>query len=366
MKCIGVRTGKTRAELFERRRPVPAEGELLIKTIRAGVCGTDREIVAGGKPQPPEGEEYLILGHEALGRIEEINGGPARLSVGDYVVPLVRRGCGMCLPCKQGRVDYCFTGKYTERGILKQHGFYAEYFVERPEYLIKVSPELVELAVLLEPLSVAEKAMQVARHIQRRFSDGDFYSGEGVREKVLVAGHGPIGMLAMLLARVLEFEVYVIGRRPAGDPQREFIQEAGATYLNPKEVSLGDYTRQHGGFFIIVEATGSAGITFELVQHLGPNGVLVLTGVSRGAIQGCTDVARLMRELVLNNQVIVGSVNACRGCFQQGLAHLGKLKQKFPRQMDEIITHRYQFTEFEQALREKSKDQIKVVLEFGR
>ena len=92
------------------------EGEVLVRTLEVGVCGTDREISEGHFGAPPEDESLLVLGHESLAVVERDGYGFTR---GQLVTATVRRSCGHCLACAEGSPDSCLTGDYSERGIAR-------------------------------------------------------------------------------------------------------------------------------------------------------------------------------------------------------------------------------------------------------
>ncbi len=364
MQAILLRSGAKQVELADVPDPACRNGQVLIQALETGICGTDREMIQRRIVDVPPGQDYLVLGHEGLGRVVETSAGQDALKVGDLVVPIVRRGCGRCNACKTGHVDYCYTGRYTERGIHKQDGFFSTYYADWPRYLVKVPPELEDLAVLAEPLSVTVKASQTALSLLRRVKFGGSYSQPGKRERALVAGHGAIGILGTLLLLEKDFEVFVLGRRKSGDFQRSLIEQLGVTYLDATTDQPTDLVAREGGFLLILEATGLSEITFQLANYLGRNGTMVLTGVPRGPKTFQIDGNTLMANIVRTNQAIVGSVNACAGCFSKALEYLAVFRQKYPQMMSKIITARYEPEQFEKPFAQKARDDIKVVIDF--
>jgi len=362
MKAIALRRGAEQVELVEMPEPTLGDGEVMVQAIRTGVCGTDREMIRRQAVDVPPGEDVLVLGHEGLGRVVDTRGDVGGLAPGDLVVPIVRRGCGRCNACNTGHPDYCFTGRYTERGIHRQHGFFSEFYADRPEYLVRAAPEIEDVAVLGEPMSVSVKAAGIALAFQERVRFEGAYSQPGARERVLVAGHGPIGMLGLLLFRVSGFDVWVLGRRGPDDPQVTMIEGIGARYVHTDDID--DLVAETGGFFIIFEATGLSDVTFRLAGYLSRNGVLLLTGVPRGPKAIRIDGNTLMASLVRYNQAIIGSVNACAGCFESALASLGRFKRDYPDFMQRLFTSRYSLTAWQQAFAPKRRHDIKVTVEF--
>ncbi len=365
MKAIALRAGSTSVELTDLAKPAPRTGEVLVKTVSCGLCGTDREIIRRGIPDVPPGEDFLVLGHEALGRVEALGPGTETdLKPGDLVTVMVRRGCGKCNACLTGHVDYCYTGQYTERGIHKVHGFFTEYFVDQPQYVVPVPADLEDLGVLAEPMSVSAKAYEVAAGLMGRVCFDGACSFRARQEKALVAGHGPIGMLAALLLMTEGYDVSVLGRRKPGDFQRAFVESFGARYLDITKDEDRVFAEQEGGFLLIIEAAGIAELTFRLPGLLSRNGILVLTGVPRGPQEICLDGNTLMASLVRFNQTITGTVNASRENFKMGLRYLEAFKEKSPETVRGIITSRYTLDNWQDAFGAKNQDEIKAVIEF--
>ena len=365
MQAILLREGAKQVELAEVPDPTLDDGQVLVQAVRTGVCGTDREMILRRQVDLPPGQDYLILGHEGLGRVIEASPKQDQLKVGNLVVPIVRRGCGRCNACDTGNVDYCYTGAYTERGIHKQDGFFSTYYADYPRYLVKVPDELEDIAVLAEPMSVTVKAADIASSLLRRVKFGGYYSQKGQRERALVAGHGPIGVLGVMLVIELGFEPYVLGRRKKGDFQRNLLEQLGVTYLDSTNDEPEKLVAETGGFILILEATGLSEVTFQLAGYLGRNGTMVLTGVPRGPKTFQIDGNTFMANIVRTNQAVVGSVNACAGCFEKALTFLAKFKEKYPDVMEKIITSRFPPQRFEEAFAGKGRDDVKVVIDFG-
>ena len=364
MQAILLRQQAKHVELTEVPDPKCQKGQVLIQAIETGICGTDREMILRHRVDVPPGQDYLILGHEALGRVLEAPSGQNDLKVGDLVVPIVRRGCGQCNACNSGHVDYCYTGAYTERGIHKQDGFFSSYYADYPRYLVKVPDDLEDLAVLAEPMSVTVKAADIAQSLLRRVKFGGYYSQISKRERALVAGHGPIGVLGVLLVIEQGFEPYVLGRRKKGDSQRDLLEQLGAVYLDATTDQPERLVADKGGFLLILEATGLSEVTFQLANYLGRNGTMVLTGVPRGPKTFQIDGNTFMANIVRTNQAVIGSVNACAGCFQKALNFLAIFKKKYPELMKKIITSRFSPEQFNKAFAGKGRDDIKVVIDF--
>ena len=182
--------------------------QVTVKMLRVGLCGTDAEINHGLYGKPPDGDEFLILGHENLGVVEEVGKKVKGWKAGDLVVSTVRRPCGVCPQCKAGENDMCSSGKYTERGIMRRHGYMAQYYVEQPLYMNKIPKEIRDFAVLLEPMSVVQKGIDHTYLLQQRL--------KGWKPKfAMVLGAGPIGLLAAAVLRARGLRVAVVGREDA-------------------------------------------------------------------------------------------------------------------------------------------------------
>src|SRR5215472_14536896 len=120
MQAIAVFPNAREVKLIEIPSPeISQPSEVKVRVLEVGICGTDREICAFHYGTPPDGAEYLILGHEALGQVVAVGSAVRDLTPGDLVVPTVRRPCRHpeCEPCRANRSDFCDTGDFSERGI---------------------------------------------------------------------------------------------------------------------------------------------------------------------------------------------------------------------------------------------------------
>lgn len=342
--------------------PAPAPDEVKVQVIECGVCGTDRDIVSGQYGTPPEGHSELILGHENLGRIVAVGSKVHGWRVGDEVVATVRRSCGICRYCRTNRSDFCETGLFTERGIKGRDGYMAEFYTERPEYIVRVPRPHRLSAVLLEPLSVVEKAFVQARRVLDRTEVVPGSDGNRPR-KALVAGTGAIGMLAVLVLGIEGFEVTAIDRHGGDTPAGKMLASVDAHHV---DVSGGLSALGEQRFDLVLEATGSATLNLDLASRLGPNGVLLATGIPADSA-GTVPVAagELFRRLVLQNQAIVGSVNANRRYFEAGLRHLTAFRRKWGTVAEQLVSQRRPWTEYASVLAPEKRDGIKTVLQIG-
>jgi len=359
VRALVVRPPAPGVELADVPSPSLTPGGVRVGVVECGVCGTDHDIVEGKYGRPPAGSSFLILGHENLGRVREVSPDAVGFRAGDLVVATVRRGCGRCRFCRTNRSDFCETGGFTERGIGGAHGFMAEEYVEVPEYLVRVPPPLAPVAVLLEPLSVVEKAIfQGQRVLDRKEpTPGEPKTGT---PSALVAGTGAIGMLAAFVLRVRGYDVVAVDRHDDTTVAAQLLARVGATHRN---VANGFASLSDRHFDLVVEATGSVALDFTLVDRLGPNGVLVLTGIPDAASPP-TNVAggALFRDVVLGNQAIVGSVNANRTYFESGLRDLTVFEERWPHAVGEMISSRRPIEEFARVFGNRGGGTVKTVL----
>ena len=340
----------------------PGPGEVLVATELVGFCGTDREIIHGGVAVNPD-EELLILGHEMVGVTDEVGASVDAFRPGDRVVPMVRLGCPSCAPCSVGRSDFCLTGEYREFGITRMHGFARPSVVVPATALLAVPPELGDIAVLAEPLSIVEKTFDQARQTMARIPGLDLTAdrwGEGRR--AVVAGAGSIGLLSAYLAAELGFEVEVLDVRDGGSLPAQLTEAAGARYvaLDPDEPADSVAARLSPAD-VIVEATGSPYLAFALINALARGGVLMWVGVAAEEHEVTFEGSAAVLRSVLQSNAIVGTVNSSRAHFERALEDLVVLTGK-PR-FDEILTAVLPVDRFEEAIWPRG-DAIKQAVSF--
>ena len=337
MKAIAVIPGKAGSiHLADVSEPsvhdIPDGRGVLVRVLRVGLCGTDREIMAAEYGQAPPGDDFLVLGHECLGRVVEVGERVTELAPGDYVVPTVRRPGGS-LYDRIGQYDMTTDDVYYERGISRLHGYLTEYFVDEPEHMVRVPVELRHASVLLEPTSIVEKGIVQAYEIQRRLKI--WRPG-----RAAVLGIGPIGLLAAVSLRMRGLEVTGFGRRPPVYKNARLLDEIGARYVSTAETSLAAGSAAYGPFDLIFEATGHAPIAFEAMQHLGKNGVLILSSVTGGGREIQVPADSINLGFVLGNKVMLGTVNANKDHFQAGISDLSRAELEFPGWLPKLLTHR--------------------------
>ena len=346
MKAITVEAGKPGSvRLEDVPEPDPREGSVLVEAVAVGVCGTDAEIVEGKYGTAPPGRRRLVLGHESLGRV--VDPGTSTLKEGDLVVGIVRRPDPVpCPNCAVGEWDMCRNGRYTERGIKELDGFMSERWRIEPEYAMKVEASLGLLGVLLEPTTVVAKAWeQVGAVGQRAFWEP---------RRVLVTGAGPIGLLAALVGMQRGLEVHVLDRVESG-PKPDLVRALGATY---HAGAVGDLGFQPDA---IVECTGAGQVIADAVAAIGAGGVVCLTGVGTGGRTATMPVADIAAQVVLGNQVLVGSVNANKRHWYKAGEALARADRAW---LAQLVTRRERPEDFVRALQRTAED-IKVVIQFA-
>lgn len=345
--------------------------DVKLHVLDVGICGTDREIAHFQYGSPPAGSDFLVLGHEALAEVVEIGAGVTEFQPGDLVVPMVRHPCphAWCGPCRMNRSDFCISGDFVERGIKEEHGFMRSHLIERPEFLAKVPPELRNLAVLTEPLTIAEKAFGEVRQILERlpwFPEAERPQPLKIRgdSRALVVGAGPMGLLGAMRLRVAGYRTFVYSLEPAESLNARLAVEAGCEYLSAKAYDLPSLEKRIEHIDLVYEATGVSKIAFGLMKYLGENGILVLTGVPALGKPILTDADVIMRNFVLRNQLVFGTVNAGREDHEKAIASLGVFRDRWPRILRSMIAGRYPLESIRELL-ERKPPGIKHVVEPG-
>lgn len=366
MKALAIVPGTKTVNMVERTKPTLAGADgIEVRVVRVGICGTDREEVAGGRARAPDGQTELVIGHEMIGQVTAIATNVTRVHPGDYAVFTVRRGCGRCLPCAMNRSDMCATGDYRERGIWGLDGYQADYVVDGEAYVVRVPSELEPVGVLTEPLSVAEKAVDEAVRVQMaRLPDALATPNWLFGRRCLIAGLGPIGLLAALVLRLRGAEVYGLDVVDSQTARPQWLRGIEGHYLDGRQVDPNHLGNLSGRFALIVDATGIAPLEFNLLDALDINGVYVLTGIPGGDRPIELPGAALIRQLVLRNQLMLGSVNASRDHFQQAVDDLAHATLRWGDHIGGLITHRHARDDFAHALDQHDADEIKVVIEW--
>jgi glucose 1-dehydrogenase len=336
MKAIAVVPGKPDSvHLADLDKPsvadVPNGRGVLVRVLRVGVDGTDKEINAAEYGAAPDGYDFLVVGHEGFGRVEAIGPHVTFLRPGDFVVATVRRP-GKSLYDAIGLQDMTTDSEYFERGINLRHGYLTEYYVEDEDFVVKIPQGLKDVGVLLEPMTVAQKGITQAYEIQRRLKVWR-------PKKAAVMGTGTLGLLATLVLRLRGLDVTAFGRTPKPYLNADLVEAIGARYVNTAERAIRDASDEFGPFDLIFEGTGSSAVVFESMQVLAKNGVLVLTSITGGSKTLEVPADRINLEFVLGNKVMVGSVNASRDNFETGVRDMAQAESEYPGWLRRLLTH---------------------------
>ncbi len=337
---------KDSVDLTDLPEPPDADGPVLVRTRAIGICGTDLEIIGGEYGWAPPGEDRLAIGHESLGEVVEAPA-DSNLAAGDLVVAIVRRPDPVpCANCAIGEWDMCRNGQYTEWGIKAHHGYARERYRITPDFVVKVDPALGDLGVLLEPTTVVAKAWD---HIERIGARARWEP-----KTVLVTGAGPIGLLAALLGVQRGLEVHVLDQVTTG-LKPDLVKDLGATYHHG---TVPDTKLEPD---VSIECTGVGQLIFDVMEMSGNNGIVCLTGVSPAGRTVGVDAGLLNRRMVLENDVVFGSVNANRRHYEAGAAALAKAD---PNWLSRLITRRVSLGQWRDAY-DRRPDDVKVVLSFA-
>ncbi len=338
MQALAVYPGTRQIALIEHPAPkLVTSTDVQLRMLRVGVCGTDREICSFAYGTPPDDSDYLILGHESLAEVVAAGSGVTGLKPGDLVVPMVRRPCAIatCEPCRVNRQDFCVTGEYTERGIRGAHGFMTQEVVEDARWLVSLPEALRDVGVLIEPLTIAEKALlEVRAMLDRMPWRGETLDGL----HALVLGGGPVGLLGAMALRAAGCSVTLVSRQPANDVRAALLEFIGGRYVSVEKESLTQAMQRLTQIDIVYEAVGASAPAFEALQALGPNGLFVFTGVPGRRGTPDLDSGALMRSLVLGNQVLLGTVNAGRDAFEAAVTDLSRFMTRWPDAVRALIT----------------------------
>jgi threonine dehydrogenase-like Zn-dependent dehydrogenase len=242
----------------------------------------------------------------------------------------------------------CRNGRYTEHGIKELDGFCADELRLPADSLVRVPRMLGRHAVLVEPASVVAKAWEHIEHIGRR--------AHWAPRRVLVTGAGPVGLLAALLGRQRALEVTLVDRVTDG-PKPRLARALGAHYSNgPIDALLKAAPPD-----IVLECTGATPLLLEVIRHNAPGCITCLVGVSSAGKPVPVDLGALNRSLVLENDVVFGSVNGNRRHYEHAAQALARADADW---LDALITRRVPLDRWREAF-ERQPDDVKVLLEIA-
>jgi threonine dehydrogenase-like Zn-dependent dehydrogenase len=347
MKALTIVPGqRNSASVLDVPDPPAHDGSILVRALDLGICGTDFELISAQYGWPPPGSDRLILGHESLGCVEEA---PATsgFKKGDLVAGIVRHpDPEPCIACAIGEWDMCRNGQYTERGIKERNGFGSQWWRVEPAFAVRLDPKLRDVGMLLEPASIVAKAWDHITRIGQR--------AEWRPRSVLITGAGPIGLLAALIGIQHGLEVHLLDRIKEG-LKPELVKELGGIYHTGPVKDIGFQPD------VTIECTGVASVIVEAMNHLASDGILCLVGVSSQGQPPAIDIGTWNRNMVLQNNVVFGSVNANRKHWQLAAEALAKADRKW---LSRLISRKEALPDWKQAL-ERRPDDIKVVIEFS-
>lgn len=375
MYAVGLKKSEEGIFHFDLEKPkILRDDEVLVKILETGIDGTDTSLYDNHIVDAAENEEFLILGHETVGVVEEIGKKVKKFTVGDFVVPTVRRGCGICTSCLNGKSDYCFTSLYKEHGIHKLHGFLTEYTVDSEADLVPVSREALPYAVWAEPMSIIEKALEqmkivqsrlpsVCAHQEHKWDDTNW----GSCKTAVVVGAGPLGFLATAYLRLFGVETYVMEIIPEDHIKVQMVKRMGAHYLDVRSFAPAMISDAINRIDIMFEASGASQIALDMIPLMSRNSVYIMTGIPRKVPhEVCMDGNMMLRTIVRQNIVIIGSVNGNRGHFVQGLARMKLIQERFNGILSDGITHRFKLSEYKKAFMLKDPTRLKIVFDIGQ
>lgn len=356
MKAVAVVPSEQEITLVEHPEPIiNSPTEVKLRMLEVGVCGTDKEIARFEYGAPPAGENYLIIGHESLAEVVETGAEVERVRAGDLIVMSVRRPCPheSCTACRMERQDFCFTGDFTERGIKERHGFMTEFVTDDEKYLNVLPPHLRAVGVLVEPLTIAEKALAQVWQVQERLpwtcaparASSASEARASVRAAVychraLVLGAGPVGLLGAMAIQSAGFETFVYSRESETSDKARLVESFGAKYISAETYPAERLAEAVTGVDLVYEAVGASALAFEVLKMLDANAVFVFTGVPGRKAPVAVDTDLLMRNLVLKNQIVFGTVNADRAAFEAAIRDLEIFKERWPGAVESLITSR--------------------------
>jgi threonine dehydrogenase-like Zn-dependent dehydrogenase len=370
MKAIIFDPGRKDLKMAERPEPrVTRPDEVKLRMMKVGVCGTDRERIAEGKATPPRGLKDIVIGHENMGMVVEAGSSVTSVKAGDLAAFTIRRGCGECTPCNIGRPDMCRTGNYMDRGLSGIDGFNAEYAVDREEYVVKVPEGLGPVGVLLEPMSVVEKAIGESMRLQfarlpDALSSPDWLYGK----KALVAGIGNIGLLAALALRLRGAEVYGLDIVDSSSVRVKWLLGIGGYYIDGRSVKPEKVDEVIGPIDMVVEAAGVPGLEFGLFDTLARDGIYVVAGIPSEEVHGgkvTVNGAELMSRLVRMNLLVFGSVSSAAGHFRTAIDDFIRAEYRWKGHLGKMITAELDYTDFKGVLTSKDEKEIKSVIKWA-
>ena len=340
------------------------EDEILVRITRVALTRRDRQLLADPETMTPEGGDFIIPGHIAVGKVVETGSLVRDFQPGDVVVPTIRRDCNRCI---DARSDLCpHPEYYTDSGLRGAHGFAREFLTIRSRYLIRIPPHLESLALLLTPLSLAEKAHQEAVQVTKRYNFFCYHTSEEIPPHALVVGMGPVGIMTVFLLSLYNNRLTVFCRRESDDTRSGIFKPLDLEYINTSWVPTERLERAGYSFSQLFETTGDPSLVFRIMPFMAPNSVTVLMDApGRATLDESIEIpaARLVAHMVMGNQVIIGSIKAGRDAFESGVKHLSELADLYGDSLSALLTHSFPLEEYHRLLSLTTRDTIIPVLE---
>ncbi len=383
MWALGLVANKPGLRGYEIDVPELPDDSVVVRTLSLGVCGTDINAFGGNKTSKYD----LVEFHEALGEVvwlgKAVKNNPY-IQKGDIVVPVVRRcqtwiepkprspvsfrfkqciEAGRCPAyrhpdaCPQGEYPYKLDGNdvgYRSRGTGKCHGFGSQFWIDIPEWLVRVCSaqeavvkvtttegtmpieDFIKRAILVEPLAVVWKMKREIENVRavRPFQDC-----------MLTLGVGPIGWLATAVMKDMYQGLHMtaVDRVPSDRPWIKPLRGEYRTVYKKLETNKNwhsDLTPQNGRFDIVVEATGCPqNVIDNAIDILAPNGILVLLSVVGDDGKSNVDLkSEALNKIVKKNAKIIGSVNESREDFENAISYLRNFHSAVQSNLDPLIT----------------------------
>ena len=312
------------------------EGNVSLRPVLTGICGTDRGMVKGALSfaYNPKGYDFEVIGHESLCQVIESQSN--LFNRGDLVVPVVRRP-GECPNCKIGRPDNCSDGNKHEAGITGLHGFMRESFKEFDYNLVKVlDDDLGEVAVLTEPMKNVVKAFEVFDIVRKR-SIFENEESTFLGKNALIIGTGNEAFLYAFLSVDYEFKTYMVNRHPIGETETELCSTFGIDF---KDSSKEPNFPEDFKIDLLVDTSGDPGTIFRYIRKMNHNGVAILFGTNGKAPATGVD-GEDIDFIVERNITLAGSVDAAKIHYLKGLDYLSKWNRRYNGIMKKMITNTF-------------------------
>ncbi len=339
-------------------QPLEAD-EILVRITRVAFTRRDRLLLENKRAILPEGDNFIIPGHVAVGKVVETGSMVKDFEPGDVVVPTIRRDCDRCI---DARSDLCpHPDRYQDSGLSGAHGFARDLLTIRGRYLIKIPPHLENLALLLAPLSVAEKAHYEAVQIIKRYNFYCYHESEDVIPRALVTGMGPVGIMMTYLLSQYGYNLTVFCRRESDDIRYRILEPIDLEYINTARVPTGRLEKAGYSFRQLFETTGDPEYMLSVMPFMSPNAVMALLGIPENSPKEKTvevDIGRVFSRVVQGNQVIFGSVKAGRDAFEWAVKDLTELADLYGDSLASLLTDTFPLAEYHRLLTLSTRDTI--------